>query len=92
VAGTPPGAIVLHSQIPAFAAGTGYAAGTPQFAAEEGHMKTNKGDAKGERASKPRIKDLRVSDARAKGTKAGGVASTIDTIGKALSTMAQKQG
>ena len=55
-------------------------------------MKTNKDHAKGERASKPRIKDLRVSDARAKGTKAGGVASTIDTIGKALSTMAQKQG
>ena len=56
-------------------------------------MKTQKNNARDQRTSKPRIKDLPVSDARAKGTKGGltsSVSNTLDGMLKATTTVAQK--
>jgi hypothetical protein len=55
-------------------------------------MKSRKSNGKGKPAGKRGIKDLPVSDAKAKNAKAGGsVTGAIDSIGRALGTVARKQ-
>ena len=56
-------------------------------------MKSKKSSGKGKRASKRGIKDLPVSDTKAKNAKGGGsVSSALDGIFKAASTAAQRVG
>ena len=85
--GTLPGATRSGaSKRPTFARGTRYAMGAVTFAAKEGLMKAK-------RTSKPRIKDLPVSEPRAKVTKGGdSVSRALDGIFKAAATAAQKVG
>ncbi len=54
-------------------------------------MKSKKSSGKGEQAGKRGIKDLPVSDAKAKDAKGGGsLSGTLKSIGDGLQTMARK--